>query len=80
MHHVLLIILNNINYFAWHKNYLQATYKEVLNKDHEVHLLMSKGADMQSKVTRKAEAVQLQNKMDTTKRQWEKIRKIANDR
>lgn len=45
-----------------------------------MHLLMSKGADMLSKVTRKAEAVQLQNKMDITKRQWEKVRKAANDR
>ncbi|XP_035231691.1 microtubule-actin cross-linking factor 1-like isoform X1 [Stegodyphus dumicola] len=41
---------------------------------------MSKGAEMLSKVTRKAEAAQLQNKMDSTKRQWEKVRKAANDR
>ncbi|KFM60284.1 Dystonin, partial [Stegodyphus mimosarum] len=58
----------------------EVIYKEVLNKDHEVHLLMSKGAEMLPKVTRKAEAAQLQNKMDSTKRQWEKVRKAANDR
>ncbi|KAG8192780.1 hypothetical protein JTE90_019099 [Oedothorax gibbosus] len=58
----------------------EGVYKQVLNKEHEVHLLMSKGSEMLSKVTRKADAVQLQSKMDGTKRQWEKVRKIANDR
>ncbi|XP_015906702.2 microtubule-actin cross-linking factor 1, isoforms 1/2/3/4 isoform X2 [Parasteatoda tepidariorum] len=58
----------------------ESVYKQVLSKDHEVHLLMSKGADMLQKVTRKVDAAQLQNKMDSTKRQWEKVRKIANDR
>lgn len=58
----------------------EGIYKQVLNKEHEVHLLMSKGSEMLPKVTRKADAVQLQSKMEMTKRQWEKVRKIANDR
>ncbi|GFW43673.1 hypothetical protein TNCV_4770221 [Trichonephila clavipes] len=58
----------------------EGIYKQVLNKEHEVHLLMSKGSEMLPKVTRKSDATQLQSKMETTKRQWEKVRKIANDR
>ncbi|CAL1283110.1 unnamed protein product [Larinioides sclopetarius] len=58
----------------------EGVYKQVLNKEHEVHILMSKGAEMLPKVTRKADAVQLQSKMEATKRQWEKVRKAANDR
>ncbi|KAF8783432.1 Dystonin like protein [Argiope bruennichi] len=58
----------------------EGVYKQVLNKEHEVHILMSKGTEMLSKVTRKADAVQLQSKMEATKRQWEKVRKSANDR
>ncbi|XP_067144023.1 microtubule-actin cross-linking factor 1 isoform X6 [Centruroides vittatus] len=58
----------------------EVTYKEVLNKEHEVHLMLSRGADMMNKMNRKSDTLQLQNKLDSIKHQWDKIRKSATDR
>ncbi|XP_067121193.1 microtubule-actin cross-linking factor 1, isoforms 1/2/3/4/5-like isoform X3 [Centruroides vittatus] len=55
-------------------------YKEVSDKEHEVHLLISKGTEVISKISRKPEALQLRAKLDGIKKQWEKIRKISTDR
>lgn len=59
---------------------LQPTYKEVLDKEHEVHILLNKGSEMVSKLGRSNEAQNLRAKLDNYKKQWEKIRKDATDR
>ncbi|XP_022239565.1 microtubule-actin cross-linking factor 1-like isoform X12 [Limulus polyphemus] len=58
----------------------QPLYRDVLDKEHEVHILLSKGSDVVNKITNKTEALQLKNKLDTIKIQWDSIRKDAHDR
>ncbi|XP_076320048.1 microtubule-actin cross-linking factor 1, isoforms 1/2/3/4/5-like isoform X3 [Tachypleus tridentatus] len=58
----------------------QPLYRDVLDKEHEVHILLSKGNDVVNKITNKTEALQLKNKLDTIKIQWDTIRKDAHDR
>ncbi|XP_013787345.1 dystonin-like, partial [Limulus polyphemus] len=55
-------------------------YREVLDKEHEVHILLNKGNDVVNKISRKTEALQLKNRLDTIKIQWDTIRKDATER
>ncbi|GBM08725.1 Dystonin, partial [Araneus ventricosus] len=60
------------------ENY-ESLYKEILNKEHEVYLCLSKGSDMVNKLSGKQES-SLKAKLDSIKKQFEKIKKNAIDR
>lgn len=52
-------------------------YREVLNKEHEIHILLSKGAALQRRLTRPQDIAQLNSKMDTIKKQWAGLKEEA---
>ncbi|CAM1318721.1 shot (predicted), partial [Pycnogonum litorale] len=58
----------------------QPVYREVLDKEHEVHILLNRGKEMLSKLGRSNEATNLKVKLDNTRKQWDKIRKEATNR
>ncbi|XP_022254698.1 microtubule-actin cross-linking factor 1-like [Limulus polyphemus] len=55
-------------------------HKDVLDKEHEIHILVSTGNEIINKVTHKTEPLQLKDKLDTIKTQWDIIRKETTDR
>ncbi|GFV28802.1 dystonin [Trichonephila clavipes] len=57
----------------------EVLYKQVMNKEHEVYLCLSKGSDMINKLPSKQET-SLRTKLDSIKKQFEKIKKNAIDR
>ncbi|CAL1261306.1 unnamed protein product [Larinioides sclopetarius] len=60
------------------ENY-ESLYKEIMNKEHEVYLCLSKGSDMINKLSGKQES-SLKAKLDSIKKQFEKIKKNSIDR
>uniref|UniRef100_A0A224Z7W8 Short stop n=1 Tax=Rhipicephalus zambeziensis TaxID=60191 RepID=A0A224Z7W8_9ACAR len=58
----------------------EPAYKSLLDKEHEVHLVLSKGADMVTRMSRKQEAQQLRTRLDGLRRGWDQLRKEATDR
>ncbi|XP_022692769.1 microtubule-actin cross-linking factor 1-like isoform X2 [Varroa jacobsoni] len=59
----------------------EPVYREVLDKEHEVHILLSKGNEIIQKLGRnKPEAQQLKAKMDNMRKNWEKIKREATER
>ncbi|GFR20379.1 plectin [Trichonephila clavata] len=57
----------------------EVLYKQIMNKEHEVYLCLSKGSDMINKLSNKQE-ISLKTKLDSIKKQFEKIKKNAVDR
>lgn len=51
-----------------------------MNREYEVHLCLNKGGEMLTKLTVKQDINSLKAKLDTIKKSWEKLKKMAVDR
>ncbi|XP_074600372.1 dystonin-like protein short stop isoform X2 [Brevipalpus obovatus] len=60
-------------------NAFEQVYREVLDKEHEVHILLSRGNEMALKIGRKSDSRGLKTKLENIKKQWDKIKKDATD-
>ena len=58
-------------------NEFEPIYRELLNKEHEIHILISKGNQLQRRLTRPNDINQLKSKLDTIKRQWDNLKEEA---
>lgn len=52
-------------------------YREVLAKEHEIHILITKGNQLQRRLTRKEDISQVKAKMDAIKQQYDKLKEDA---
>ncbi|XP_035224503.1 microtubule-actin cross-linking factor 1-like isoform X1 [Stegodyphus dumicola] len=55
-------------------------YKQIMGREHEVHLCLSKGTEILPKLTGKPETTSLKTRLENIKKQWEKLKKTAIDR
>ncbi|CAG2068220.1 unnamed protein product, partial [Timema podura] len=54
----------------------EPVYKEVMNKEHEVIMLLNKGRDMLSRINnQRTDNRNLQRDLDKIQQQWDKLRK-----
>ncbi|XP_054709316.1 LOW QUALITY PROTEIN: microtubule-actin cross-linking factor 1, isoforms 1/2/3/4/5-like [Uloborus diversus] len=58
----------------------EPVYKELIGREHEVHLCLNKGTDMMLKLSAKQDQTSLKNKLDNIRKQWDKLKKTAVDR
>lgn len=59
---------------------LQPIYKEVVNKEHEVIMLLNKGRELLGRNGQRSDARNLQRDLDKIQHQWEKLKKDTVDR
>lgn len=52
-------------------------YREVLDKEHEIHILVQKGSQLQRRLTRPNDINQVKSKIDTLKHQYDSLKEEA---
>ena len=55
----------------------EPTYQEVLQKEHEIYILLQKAQQLQKRLTRPADISQLKSKVDSVKKQWDSLKSEA---
>ncbi|XP_076359129.1 dystonin-like [Tachypleus tridentatus] len=55
-------------------------HKDILDKEHEIYILLSKGNAIVNEVKHRTGPIQLKEKLDTIKTQWDTVRKETTDR
>ena len=54
-------------------------YKEVMNKEHEIIIILNKGKDIMAKVS-KSDSASIKKNLDTVEKSWQKVKKTAQER
>lgn len=52
-------------------------YREVLDKEHEIHILIQKASQLQRRMNRTSDKNQVKSKIDSIKRQWDSLKTEA---
>lgn len=58
-------------------NEYEPFYREVLDKEHEIHILIQKANQLQRRMTRTSDINQVKSKIDSIKRQWDNLKDEA---
>jgi len=60
--------------------YFQPIYKSVMNREHEIIMLLNKGRDMLSRSSTRTDTRNLQRDLDKIQQAWDRLRKDVHER
>ena len=57
----------------------EPVYKEVMNKEHEIIIILNRGKDIMAKAS-KADSASIKKNLEAVEKSWQKVKKISQDR